>query len=113
MPNVKFFIHEYEKQYTWRIIVEELKERGIEVYTEPFECDTAIVLSGMHTNPMVFKNRKILFTAMPEWGNLWLTMFKPVLEEYYDEITEMPPTLTGAIDLLTGAYKREGGIEAN
>jgi len=113
MRNVKFFIREEQKEHVWLKVIEALKEIGIVVSGEFSDCDTAIVLSGLYTNPMVFKGKRILFTAVPEWGNLWYSMFKPVLEEYYHEIIEMPNTLSHAIKLINSVYKRECGIEVN
>jgi hypothetical protein len=87
VPTVKFFIRDGQDRNQWKLVVRELEKRGHKVLTHHEPCDTAIVLSGLFTNPSLFK-RSYLFMSKKEWGNMWGNMYGPILSNYYTVIFE-------------------------
>lgn len=91
MPSVEFFISHRSKEITdWIPIYEEVKELGYNIHTEPVECDISIVLNGKFVNPLPLRGKKILFYHTSDWQlHKWKAMFKPILEEYYDDLIDI------------------------
>ena len=80
MPSVEVF--GYNLNYQWDNI-----KREFVVNTTPKQADVSIVLNGHFINPLVLTGKKILVMSPKEWGPSW-SKFKPVVEEYYDQIVE-------------------------
>lgn len=107
MQNVKVFIRHGQHTSTWKLVVAELKERGIKVETKFKPCDVGLVLSGTYTNPSLFK-KSYLFFNKREWSGLWETMFSPVLQEYYTVMFDMTMfDLKQVAGLIEDTYNNE------
>ena len=85
MQAVNYFIMEPQLG-NWRQVVEKFEESGIKINFELTPTKTTVVLSGAHLNPMMVSGRKILIAHSREWGALWKSVYRPVLEEYYDHV---------------------------
>ena len=85
MQDVSFFIIESNKS-VWIPVIDEIKKAGHKIVYEPVDSEFTIVLSGTYSNPLAVKGNKILIAHTKEWGNLWPVLYKPVLEEYYDQV---------------------------
>lgn len=85
MQNVNFLIRRQE-QSTWLPIIREIEKSGYGVGFTIKDAKTTVVLSGTYLNPIAIKGRKILIAHPQEWGSMWPVIYKPILEEYYDQV---------------------------
>jgi len=113
VPSVKFFIREGQDKNSWKLVVQELNKLGHKVHTKYKPCDTAIVLSGLFTNPSLFKH-SYLFFAKSEWKDMWDTMYGPILSKYYTVMFDCSGmNLEGVVGLLQDTYDNEMGLRAD
>ena len=73
----------------WFPIINEIERHGYAVEYEPVKARTTVILSGTYFNPFYIKGKRILLAYKEEWGPLWKEFYKPILEEYYDEVIIM------------------------
>lgn len=70
-----------------------LSEYGIPVWHQNADCGAAVIIDGAHVNPLVFNGKRILAHIFTNNGKIWYTAFyslyKPVLEHYYDEMLDL------------------------
>ena len=88
--RVEYFIsnRSLESPY-WGEVYEILENRGIQVHTEPTDCDISIVLGGILVNPLPLKGKKVLALKKDEWRMVkWDMVFKMILDEYYDDFID-------------------------
>ena len=87
-------------------LAKELEKREIYIYVEPIKADVSIVLFGNYSNPVCLHGKKVLAFDATRWGIYTDTaqgweMYKPILEEYYDEFIDMTDlTVPARADLL-------------
>ena len=104
MPNVKVFIDKKNLK-GWALLRDALELEKIPVYLEPSNADISIALSGQYVNPMVLTGKKVLIAFRPEWGQLFNTMFYPILAEYYDTIHDVTGKTVEHIVKLIKSYE--------
>jgi hypothetical protein len=107
VQDVKFFIRKGQDTTAWKLVVDELNKRGFSVYTKYEDCDVALVISGLYTNPSLFK-KSYLFFAKSEWSDSWDAIFGPILMEYYTVMFDMSAfNLEQVIGLMEDTYNNE------
>ena len=110
MQDVKFFIREGQDKNAWKLVVNELNKRGFEVHTKYKPCDVAIVISGLFTNPSLFK-KSYLFFAKTEWKDLWDSVYGPILSKYYMVMFDMSAlNLEQVVGLMVDTYNNETNL---
>ena len=92
MRGVKVFL---ARQYNIPKFKIRLFEHGIQLHQKESDCDTALVIFGDFTNPLVFKKKKVLAyyrrnNDVGAWYLLFSSLYKPILDHYYDEIIMLP-----------------------
>lgn len=107
MQNVSFAIV-HNLRNNWFPVIRNLENHGYKVTGEIKEAKTTVVLSGTYHNPFAVNGRKILVAYQKEWGALWETLYKPILEEYYDEVL-----MLNEITIEELIKKVEGGNETS
>jgi hypothetical protein len=89
------------------LVVGELAKKGFEVHTKSEPCDIALVLSGLYTNPSLFK-RSYLFFNRHEWHDAWESVYGPILSKYYTVMFDMSAlNLEQVIGLIEDTYNNE------
>ena len=85
------FFKATRKNHSIGNILAELEDRGHRVYTHARDTDISIILHGTFENPCIFKGKKVLAFNSEDWGKHgeWEHLFKPILEEYYDEFIDI------------------------
>lgn len=107
MQDVKLFIREGQDKNSWKLVVGELNKRGFKVHTKYEPCDVALVLSGIYTNPSLFK-KSYLFFAKREWKDMWDSMYGPIMSKYYTVMFDMSAlNLEQVIGLIEDTYNNE------
>ena len=107
MQDVKVFIRKSQDNSSWKLVVSELKKRKIKVHTKYKDCDVAIVLSGLYTNPSVFKFSYLFFNRL-EWNGLWDDIYGPILEKYYSVVYDgSRMNLDQVVGLIEDTYNNE------
>ena len=92
------------------MVVGELNKRGHMVHTKYEPCDTAIVLSGLFTNPSLFKN-SYLFFVKSEWKDMRDSMYGPILGKYYTVMFDCSRfNLNQIVGLLLDTHDNEMGL---
>lgn len=88
-------------------VILELEKHGYEVVFKPVESKVTVFLSGTYTNPFCVGGKRILVTHGDEWGISWGSVYRPIVEEYYDRVIDIKP-----IPLDKIVNKIRGEIEA-
>jgi hypothetical protein len=93
MANVKVFLGRGEHP-DWNKIGKALTDKGVDVCTGKATADVSIVLSGHGTNTLCLTGKKVLVYSTYEWMRgvqppLGFDLFKPVLDEYYDDFINL------------------------
>lgn len=71
-----------------------LIESGIYISDEPQKCDVSVAIYGLFENPTCLFGKKVIAYDRRLWhpnlGKDWgWNLFKPILEEYYDEFLDI------------------------
>jgi len=109
MHDVKVFL---SKRYHIPELEKTLLKHKIELHRKNSECDTAFVLQGAYTNPLIFKGKKVLGYFSDNEKHIWNTSFdafyKPILEYYYDEFIDLNyfKTFAAMADTIAKEVKR-------
>lgn len=85
MQDVSFVIRKGE-QIGWIPVIEEIEKHGYEVMFQPQDSDINFVLSGLYVNPLAIPHKRVLICHPFEWTKAFSVLYKPILEEYYDEL---------------------------
>lgn len=97
MANVALLLSDYESP-VWREVIALYDGQ---VYGTPQEADVSIVLGGKRANPMAVKGKRILAYNKKEWIG-WAYIYRPILEEYYDEFLDLSGLTAGqTVDKIT------------
>ena len=93
----------------WKTIMNDLATAGFRVTTRPQKADLSIVLGGRFENPLAFKGYRVLAYNPGHWPppvrNAGFAFFKPLLEEYYDELLEV--NSNNAVEVITEYVRRK------
>lgn len=86
MDRIKYFRakRSAENPY-WQEIYTKFSEKNIPVYTEPKNSEISVALGGRMENPLPLKGKRVLAYKEDEWHMLPWSVYKMVLEEYYDD----------------------------
>lgn len=110
MRDVKVFLtHHYNiPKFSMRLF-----EHGIQVHQKETDCDTALVIFGDFTNPLAFKKKRVMAyysrdNEIGAWYTLFPSLYKPILDHYYDEIIMLPKcnTFVEMADRIAEEVKR-------
>ena len=92
MGNVKIFLR--GENLEWRRVGHLLKENGFDVRNTKADADVSVVLGGRGINTLALTGKKVLVYGAGEWLRgvpipRGFNLFKPVLEEYYDDFLDV------------------------
>ena len=75
----------------WLPMIRALQDKHLDVHAFPATAKYSIVLSGRNENPIALSGKKILVFHRDEWmpDLFGWRLFKPILDEYYDEFLDV------------------------
>ena len=85
MQNVSFIIRRAE-QVSWLPVIQEIEKHGYKVEFKPQDSKLTFVLSGSYVNPLAIPHKRILICHSQEWGKVWDSVYKHIMNEYYDKV---------------------------